>query len=145
MGQRNYNYDAEMQLKDAGLVAATAAAQVGGADKIIDLGVGRMEAVAVLDLTAIETDSSNELYTVAIQGSSSATFASDIQNLAMMDFGHLSTPRKGGAITSLVGRYEIPFVNEQNDIRYRYLRLHTTVAGTVATGANFSAFVAPKM
>lgn len=143
MGQRVYNFDAEMEFKDAGLVAASAAAQVDSADQIIDVGVGRFEGVMVIDVTACEIASNDELYTVTVQGSSSATFASDIQNLAMTDFGATAV-RKGGAIATSVGRYELPFCNEQDDIKYRYLRLYTTVAGSIATGINYSAFASTK-
>lgn len=143
MGQRVYNFDAEMEFKDAGLVAASAAAQVDSADQIIDVGVGRFEGVMVIDVTACEIASNDELYTVTVQGSSSATFASDIQNLAMIDFGATEV-RKGGGIDTSVGRYELPFCNEQDDIKYRYLRLYTTVAGSIATGINYSAFAATK-
>lgn len=148
MGQRNYNFDAAMQLKDAGLVAASAAAQVGSVDQIIDLGgptaggAGRFEGMLVIDVAAVEIDTANELYTLSVQVSSSATFASDVQNVAGIDFGSTSV-RKGGAIDSLVGRYELPFITEQADVKRRYLRLYTTVAGTIATGINFAAFVAP--
>lgn len=143
MGQRVYNFDAEMEFKDAGLVAASAAAQVDSADQIIDVGVGRFEGVMVIDVTACEIASNDELYTVTVQGSSSATFASDIQNLAMIDFGATEV-RKGGGIDTSTGRYELPFCNEQDDIKYRYLRLYTTVAGSIATGINYSAFASTK-
>lgn len=148
MGQRNYNFDAAMQLKDAGLVAASAAAQVASANQIIDLGgptaggAGRFEGIAVIDVTAVEIDTANELYTLTVQVSSSATFGSDIQNCASMNLGSTSV-RPGGAIDSLVGRYELPFITEQADVKRRYLRMYTTVAGTIATGINYSAFVAP--
>ena len=39
----SYTFDAEMQLKDAGLVAADAAAQVDGSAKVLDLGNGLVE------------------------------------------------------------------------------------------------------
>lgn len=144
MGQRIYNFDAEMEFKDAGLVASSAAAQVDSADKIVDVGAGRFEGVMVIDVSAIEIASDNEEYDILVQGSSSATFASDIQNLAQMNLGATEV-RQGGAIDSLVGRYELPFVNEQADVRYRYLRVYTVVAGTIATGINYTAFAAPKM
>lgn len=144
MGQRIYNFDAEMEFKDAGLVASSAAAQVDSADKIVDVGAGRFEGVMVIDVSAIEIASDNEEYDILVQGSSSATFASDVQNLAQMNLGATEV-RQGGAIDSLVGRYELPFVNEQADVRYRYLRVYTVVAGSIATGINYTAFAAPKM
>jgi hypothetical protein len=32
------------------------------------------------------------------------------------------------------------FTNEQADVTYRYIRLYTKVAGTIATGINYTAF-----
>jgi hypothetical protein len=143
MAQRVYNFDALLEMKDAGLVAASAAAQVDSAAKIVDLGVGRFEGLLVVDVSAIEIASNDELYRIVVQGSSSATFASDIQNLASLDLGATEV-RDGSGIDSVAGRYEIPFQNEQNDIRYRYLRVYTFVDGTIATGINYTAFVATK-
>lgn len=141
MGQRQYNFDAQLEMKDAGLIAADAAWQVNAANQILDVGDARFEAICIIDITAIEA-ATDELYELYIQGSSSATFASDIQTLAMMDFG-LAAARVGD-ITTLVGRYELPFVNEQNDITYRYIRGYADVTGTIATGINFTAFAAVR-
>lgn len=142
MGQRVYNFDAEMEFKDAGLIAADDAAQVDSADKIIDVGDARFEAVMIIDVSAVEIADNNEFYRIIVQGSSSSTFASDIQNLAEMTLGATEV-RPGGAIDSVAGRYELPFTNEQNDLRYRYLRVYIDVGGTIATGVNFTAYAAP--
>lgn len=142
MGTRAYNYDKEMLLKDAGLVAASAAAQVSSADKILDLGAARFEGVAIIDLTAIEIASNTEEYDIIIQGSNSATFASGIENLAQLNLGATEV-RQGGAQDSTTGRYELPFVTEQDDTTYRYIRAYTVVAGDIATGINYTAWVAP--
>lgn len=142
MAQRYYNFDAELELKDAGLVAASAAAEVDSVAQIIDLGVGRFEGVAVIDVAAIEIADNDEEYYVIIQGSNSATFASGVQNLAMLDFAATEV-RHGGGIDSLVGRYELAFVNEQAGVEYRYLRAYTFIEGTVGTGINYRAYVAP--
>jgi hypothetical protein len=141
MGQRTYNFDIQTLLKDAGLVAASAAAQVGGSNQILDMGPARFEAVAVIDVTAVEIDTTNEDYTIVAQGSNSATFATGVQNLGMIDVGANATGRPGGAIDSLVGRYELMFTNEQADVTYRYIRLYTKVVGTIATGVNYTAFL----
>ncbi len=142
MGQRKYTFDAEMQLKDAGLVGSTAAATVGGGAKVIDLGTARFEGVAIIDVTAIEIASNDELYDIVLEVSSSATFASDIEQAAHLQLGATEV-RDGGAIDSPVGRYELMFCNEQADTVRRYLRARTVVSGTVATGINYSAWVAP--
>jgi len=142
MGRRTYNYDNDQLMKDAGLVAASAAAQVGGSNKILDMGAGRFEGVLVVDVTAIEIASNDEEYDIIVQGSSSSSFASDIQNLGQLNLGATEV-RQGGAIDSTTGRYELLFTNEQDDTVYRYIRVYTVVAGSIATGINYTAFVAP--
>ncbi len=150
MGQRIYNFDAEMELKDAGLVETSAAAQVDAAAKIIDVGPARMEGVVVIDVSVIEIASNDEEYTIILQGSNSATFASAVEILAMYSVGALEL-RPGDVanehVDSVVGRYEMPFVNEQADVTYRYIRLFTLISGTIAGGGgiNYTAFIAPKM
>lgn len=148
MGQRVYNYDAEMLLKDAGLVAASAAATVESAAKVIDLGPGRFEGVVIIDVSAIEIASNDEEYTIVLQGSASSSIASGVEILAMMNLGALEL-RTGDvgdfSVDSVAGRYEMPFVNEQADTRYRYVRLYTVVSGTIATGINYTAYIVPKM
>ncbi len=57
MGQRVYNFDAEMLLKDAGLVASSAAATVASAAKVIDIGNARMDGKVVIVISAIEIES----------------------------------------------------------------------------------------
>lgn len=140
----SYSFDAELLAKDAYLVAASAAAQVASAAKVIDVGEARFDATAVIDVSAIEIASNNELYRIAVQGSSSPTFASDVQNLAMVDLGATEV-RDGGAIDSTTGRLTLDFTNCQNDVIYRYLRVYTFVSGSVATGINFTAFFAQDL
>lgn len=142
MGNRVYNFDAEMQLKDAGLVAASAAAQVGGSDQILDLGAARFEGTVIVDVSAIEIASNDEEYDILVQGSNSPTFASGIENLAQLNLGATEV-RQGGAQDSVTGRYEVFFTNQQADTTYRYLRAYTVVAGSIATGINYSAWIAP--
>lgn len=143
MGQRIYSFDAEMLLKDAGLVAADAAGQVDGANKVIDVGAARLDGVVIVDVSAIEIADNNELYHVILQGSNDATFATGVENLAQISFGATEV-RPGGAQDSTVGRYEMPFTNEQDDTTYRYLRIYIDVAGTIATGINFTAWIAKQ-
>jgi len=132
---RSYTYDSSQVLKAAGLVAASAASAT-----ILNVGDALFEGVAVVDVTAIEVATTDELYTLIIQGSTSPTFASDIENLVSLNLG-ASAARPGGAKTSTTGRYEIEFMNEQNGVTYPYIRIYTLVAGTIATGINYSAFV----
>jgi hypothetical protein len=134
----NYTFDAALELKDAGLIAASAATQVDGSGAIRDLGDAIFSGIVVIDVSAIEIASNDEEYDILLQGSNSATFASGIENLAQMNLGATEV-RQGSAGDSLTGRYLMPFVNIQADITYRYVRLYTVVAGTIATGINYTA------
>jgi len=129
-----FTYDASLSMKAAGLVASSA----DGA--ILDLGAGMVDGYLVIDASAIEIDSGNEIYTVSLEGSNVAAMSSGSVCLAKKVFGNLVVPMD--AALSAAGRYVIPFRNEEGGTTYRYVRLSTVVAGTIATGINFSAFIA---
>lgn len=143
--------DAELILKDAGLVAASGAATVAGAARVIDVG-GQVPTDAdppevfgdvVIDTTAVEIASNNEAYDITLQGSDVANFTTGspkIVELATIRLSALEVAR-GNQDDPDAGRYIMPFYNERNGVRYRYLRLYVTVAGSVATGINFSAYI----
>ena len=135
--QMDRTFDYALRLKDAGLVQADAAAQVGGADKILTLGDSRADGTVVVDITAIEVASNDEAYAIICQFSDSATFASGIVNGTCLFVGTLEVV-KSSADTA-VGRYELPFTNELNGTVYTYMRLYTECQGQVATGINYSA------
>ena len=124
-------------LKDAGLVAADAAGTVDSSAKIVTLGAGVVEGKMVVDVTAIEIASNTEAYKITLQGSSSATFADTIVDLAEITLGAAEVI--GGDQDSAIGRYKVPFTNEKNGTVYPYVREYCDVAGTIATGINFSA------
>lgn len=130
---RQYPYDVDLVAKAAGLIAADTG------HLIVAVGDAVFKGTLVVDVTAVEIASNDERYVIHVQGSTSATFASDVQNLAAIELGATEV-RSGGAIDSLVGRYELPFINEQAGITYPYIRAYTDVSGTIATGINFSAF-----
>lgn len=137
--QKDFTFDYAMRMKDAGLVAASAAAQVSSADKIIDLGgAHRIDARVIIDVSACEVATGNEKYNIKVQGSSSATFASGVVNLGEITLGDSSVSLES-ADTAAATRREIHFCNEVNGTSYRYLRIYTEVAGTVATGINYTA------
>jgi hypothetical protein len=118
-------YDALLQLKDAGAVTADAAAQVGGSNQILDLGVG----------------SGDERYVLTMQGSNSATFASGIVNLGSKQFGDSSVTLESA--DSVVGEYEFAVTNDQNGSLYRYVRMYTDVSGTTPS-INYVAWLVPQ-
>lgn len=126
-------------LKDAGLVAASAAAQVDSADKIVDLGNGLVEGKLVVDVTAVEIADGDEAYRISLQGSSKADFADTIEELAIVELGAAAV--LAGDQDSTTGRYQVPFRTEKNGTVWPYVRVYTEVVGTVATGINFSAYL----
>lgn len=137
----SYTYDAATLLKDTGVIGASAAATVGGSAAVVNVGQAWTEGVAVLDVTAIETDSSNEIYTIIMQGSADAAFTTPV-TLGSMTLGHTSAVPGAGA-TATIGRHYLRFGNEQDGVVYPYLRLYTYVAGTIAGGGgiNYSAWI----
>jgi len=139
-----FTFDAETEMKDAGLIAASAAATVDGAAKILDVGAAGMMATLVVDISAIEIASNDEHYRIVLQGSNSASFASGIETLAALDLGATEV-RDGGAQDSVTGRMLLPFVNVQLGTTYRYLRVYTFVSGAIATGINYIAFIGKKL
>ena len=138
----NACFDSLLQLKDAGLIDADAACQVASADQILNVGTGLFEGKAIIDVSAIEIADDDEVYKISIQGSSSATFASDIVDLSILELGALEAI--GGDVDSTTGRYVLPFSNEKNGVYYQYIRGYVDVTCTIATGINFTAWVAPN-
>ena len=131
----NFIYDNALSLKSAGLVATTAAGST-----ILDIGEGFVEGYIVVDMSACEVATGDEIYTIALEGSNVAAMSSGSVCLAKKTFGNLVAPMD--AAVSTAGRYAIPFRNDESGTLYRYVRTHTTVAGTIATGINYSAFLA---
>ena len=144
---RNHTVDTLLALKDAGLVAASARAQVSSADKIVDLGAGYVEGDIVIDVSAIEIGTGDESYDIVAQVSSDDDFSDKtkvIERIAI-HLGAKGTKRTDGDVDDTAGRYVIPFDNEFRGTVYRYLSLYTVIAGTIATGINYTAQLAKKM
>lgn len=141
--QKDEIFDLSAQFKDAGLVGASAAATVAAAAAILNVGAARLDARAVIDITACEVATGDEKYVIIVQGSSSASFASGIVNLGALPLGDSSVSLES-ADTAATGRREIAFSNEVDGTIYQYLRIYTQVVGTVATGINYTAFMVKK-
>lgn len=139
----SFTFDKELQLKDAGLIAADAAWQVGGSAKILDLGATNalFTGVLVVDVSAIEIASNDELYHLIVQGSNASNFGSGVENLAALSLGATEV-RPGAGPDSAIGRFLLPFYNTVDGLNhFRYIRGYADVAGTIATGINFTAWI----
>lgn len=152
MGDRNYSFDANLLLAD-GVAAITVDgySQNAGADGIIDFGgnqsvtpaqQARIDCMLVIDVQALEIDSSNELYRLKVLGCNVSSFASGVKVLSEMTLGKGSAKVPTTGADDTPGRYELPFCTEQDDVKYQYVKLYVDVAGTIVTGIDFTAFVA---
>lgn len=145
----NFTLDKNLQLKDAGLITATAVTLVSGAAVTIDLGAAGayQRGAIVLDVSACEIADNDELFIIQLQGSATSVFTTAYE-LAKKSLGALEvTPGVSGVsngLDTLPGRHVIYFDNvaqtgSGEQAAMRYLRLRTVVAGTVGTGINYVA------
>jgi len=147
--KQSFTFDIDLYLKDAGLIAADEnATQVDGSDAIIDLGEGRMNGTLVVNATAVEVATGDEVYQVCMHFSNSSTHASGVVAGPVFFLGDaagiaaiLDAPTVPCDTDNGVGRYELPFTNVYAGISYRYLLISVEVSGTIATGVNFTAYV----
>lgn len=144
--RRNFTIDTALQLKDAGLVPASAPAQVGGADKVLDLGKGFVEGDVLIDISACEIASNDEIFDIVVQLSNDDDFSTktDVVERCSMCFCALEVTRTDGTVDAVAGRFVLSFDNEYAGTIYRYLRLYTVAAGTIASGINYTAYVAKR-
>lgn len=137
----SFTPDLDLQLKDAGLIAADDICQVGGVDKILDLGAGLFRGDLIIDASAVEVASGDEAYDVILEFSNSSTFASGIIRGPSQKLGDaavfVNADTDNGA-----GVYVVGFINRIAGTTYRYMRLSVDVVGTIATGVNFEAWLA---
>ena len=137
-------FDSALEFKDAGLVAASAAAQVDSAAKVVDVGTGLFKGCMILDVSALEIASNDEIYDIVVQGSPVAAFtATGVVELAAISLSAKEVKRTDSDKDDDTGRYKIYFDNENDGTFYRYLRVYTVVGGTIATGINYSAYCIP--
>jgi hypothetical protein len=151
LGQ-DYTLDGATQLKDAGLVAADAAAQVGGAAAYFDVGAANAFCCfdIIIDWTACEVASGDELYDIRIQGAEATAFSTAF-TLCSRKFGDSSVnfqpvdTSPSGRVVISGNNVAITSATDGNSIiACRYIRVYTDVTGTIATGMNFTAYLVPR-
>lgn len=130
-------YDPRHELKDAGLVATSQTGTVDGLPKVLNLGPEVVEGKMVIDVSALEIESNNELYRIKLQGSAAHDFSSKVEDLAILELGAAEV--LGGSQDSEPGRYVVPVSNAKGAYVWPYVRLYTDVSGSIATGIDFSA------
>lgn len=132
-----YTYDSLLELED-GAAAITAD---GAGSAVLDLGTGHVSGDIVLDVSAIDATTGDELYTIFAQLSDSATIASGIEHACAIQLGGVTGALGQRDVSSLAGRFVMPFQNQLSTRRYRYLRLYVDVSGT-SPSITFVAYLA---
>ncbi|HEY4713802.1 MAG TPA: hypothetical protein VIH30_06135, partial [Aquirhabdus sp.] len=107
-----FTYDNALSLKAAGAVTTTTTEST-----ILDLGAGLVDGYLVLDVSAVEVASTDEIYNIILEGSTVLGMATGSVSLARIEMGNATAP--ADADTG-VGRFVVPFRNEQNGVTYRY-------------------------
>lgn len=147
----NLLLDGATQLKDAGLVAADAAATVGGSAAFFDCGAANAYArfAIVIDWTACEVATGDEVYAIKVQGATATTF-STAYVLTERRFGDSSvsfqpvdTPPSGRVVLYCDNVAHTSASDGNAQIACRYIRIYTDVGGTIASGMNFTAWLVP--
>ena len=129
----DYTFDSDTALKDVSAgIASSAPAQVASADRILDLGAGRIEGVVVIDVTALDVAAGDEgtiFFQVSDGGPGTTAFeAGSWITAAALVLGDVTL--NGSKTDSAVGHYELFCTNEINGVVYRYARLYTLVASS---------------
>lgn len=136
MAPRGFTFDASLIFKATGAVAASAAAPLiidtlNGATLNTGVEVPRYDGVIFIDVSALDIATGDEEYDIIIQGSNSSTFANTVANLGASIISVDTIA--GSSADDTIGRYELPFSNEKNEARYRYLRLYTLLRAAGST------------
>lgn len=156
---KSFTLDVSTQLKDAGAVTATAAAQVGGADRVLDFGnttsgpaveqVAYTEAWLVIDVASIDRTTADEFYDLIFQLSDDAS-----GNDTGFDAGDVVVPKvvihlgeelgtDGDADAgTATGRIAVLVDNERLGTVFRFARMVHLVGGTTPI-INYQAFLSP--
>ena len=145
--------DGGLDLKTAGLVAADAsgAALTGGVASVDLTGAANAYAkfAVVIDWTACEVASGDEVYDIQIFGCAATNFTTDYI-LTSRKFGDSSvtfqgvdTPPSGRAVLFADNVAHTSATDGNGVEALRYVRVTVDVTGTIATGMNFTATIVP--
>lgn len=153
---KSFTLDALTQLKDAGAVTATAAAQVGGSDRVLDFGnvtdgpsvelIAYTEGYLVADVATLDRGTGDEAYDLVWQvsddtsGNGVGFDAGDrVFSLAALHLGEELGPDADPDADGASGRVYMKVSNERLGEVFRFARLAHVLAGTTPS-INYEAF-----
>lgn len=132
---RKGTFDALLEMHDgAAAITADGAGQVDSAAKVLDLGGAHtVNGQMIVDVSAFDTTTGDEVCSLKLQGSNTAAFGgTDIVDLATLSLGDAT--QLPGAADETTGLFEVPFVNRKSlagtMTTFRYLRVYFDVGGT---------------
>lgn len=149
---RTYNFDINLQVSD-GAAAQTANgwSQVGGATAQLDLGgnqgtspvqQARIDAMLVLDVTALNIATGDESYRFVIGLSNDPAFgAGNVVEGPSILLGKGAELDLANGADSVTGRYELGFTTQIAGTLYEFMQLYVIVAGT-GPSITYEGFVA---
>lgn len=114
-----------ISLKDAGLVTTTANGT--------GVNVGKGKYRLVVNITAIDADATDDLYSISVQANTEAATSTWKYVTPKMMFGNATAT--GDDSTDSTGEFDIIIDNPEDN----QLRIRTIVVGTVTTGINYTA------
>lgn len=140
--QRNLlqaTFDAATELKDAGSVSANGAAQVGGVNRVVNVGAAFLRGTLIVDVDLLDLTTGDETADLILQGSTVPDFSSDVSNLLTIRIG--DTSNQGESVDAVAGRYARTFLNSRDGVKpYPYLRMFHRLGGTTPS-VNYRAFI----
>ena len=123
-------FDILEYVHDGTALTASASGTVGGAAAVIDLGSGFVDAELVLDVSALDVDTGNEVVTVQIKISDTEIAT---QKYTQTQFKLGDSTVNNCDVDRTTGRYLIPFNNMiETGQCLRYAHVYFLLAGTIA-------------
>ena len=159
LSQHSFTLDVQTQLKDAGAVTTTAAAQVGGSDRVLDFGnttsgpaveqVAYTKAWLVIDVATLDRGTGDEAYEIAFQlsddasGNGAGFDAGDtVVTKVVVPLGEEVGPDADPDADATSGRVALLVDNERLGTVFRFARVAHILAGTTPS-INYQAFLSP--
>ena len=115
------------ELKDAGAVASSGYGQVGGSDRVVNLGSGLIRGNLILDISVINIYNNDEIYQIFLMGGDDTDFSREV-SLACIEIGANEVAE--GNLDAKAGRLILPFQNEFEGVVYPFVRVRHVIAGT---------------
>lgn len=146
--QNSFTVDAETQLKDAGAVTSSGAAQVGGSARVLDFGnvdsngvvnVAYTPGSVLIDVSAMTVGTGDETYQLMVELSDDASgngvgfdAGDNVKARVMIPMGDLTTLLAGVDLDDdeALGRVVLGCDNEHKGVVYQFMRVVHVIAGT---------------